>query len=145
MNLADASHPLFNASIAFLVLFALAFLVLRWGLLALCAALLFSNLTNVPAGADVGVVFRRNGVSFWGSRWRSPDGRFTRRSAAASFGRATSWGRFDRTGAATVRGRAYFRYGAVFGFAAFHFGASVLSAIRYTPSATVRSTFAMFS
>ena len=30
------------------MLFGLAFLVLRWGLLALCAALLFSNLTNVP-------------------------------------------------------------------------------------------------
>jgi hypothetical protein len=47
-DLADSGHPLFNASISFLVLFALAFLVLRWGLLPLCAALLFLNLTNVP-------------------------------------------------------------------------------------------------
>ena len=46
-NLAE-SHPLFNAPMAFLVLFALAFLVLRWGLLALCVALLFSNVANVP-------------------------------------------------------------------------------------------------
>jgi serine/threonine-protein kinase len=49
-DLADSGHPLFNASISFLVLFALAFLVLRWGLLPLCAALLFLNLTNVPGG-----------------------------------------------------------------------------------------------
>jgi hypothetical protein len=48
LNLAESGHPLFNASISFLVLFALAFLVLRWGLLALCAAMLFSNATNVP-------------------------------------------------------------------------------------------------
>jgi serine/threonine-protein kinase len=52
LNLAESGHPLFNASISFLVLFALAFLVLRWGLLALCAAMLFSNATNVP-GARV--------------------------------------------------------------------------------------------
>jgi serine/threonine-protein kinase len=42
------SHPLFNMSIGFLVLFSLAFLVLRWGLLPLCAALLFANVANVP-------------------------------------------------------------------------------------------------
>jgi serine/threonine-protein kinase len=44
------SHPLFNASIAVVVLFALAFLVLRWGLLALCTAILFLSATNVPLG-----------------------------------------------------------------------------------------------
>ena len=43
------SHPLFNASVGFLALLALAFLVLRWGLLSLCAALLFSDVVgNVP-------------------------------------------------------------------------------------------------
>jgi serine/threonine-protein kinase len=47
-NLAEQSHPLFNTSISFLVLFAMAFLVLRWGLLPLCAALLFLNAANVP-------------------------------------------------------------------------------------------------
>jgi hypothetical protein len=42
-------HPLFNMSVAFLMLSAMAFLVLRWGLLSLCAALLFSNVAaNVP-------------------------------------------------------------------------------------------------
>ena len=46
-NLAE-SHPLFNLSISFLVLFAMAFLVLRWGLLPLCAALFFLNLANMP-------------------------------------------------------------------------------------------------
>src|SRR5262245_7485797 len=48
LNLAEAGHPLFNASVSFLVLFGMAFVVLRWGLLALCAAMLFSSLTKVP-------------------------------------------------------------------------------------------------
>ena len=47
MNLADSSHPFFNATISFLVLFSLAFLVLRWGLLSLCAEVLFTNLIYV--------------------------------------------------------------------------------------------------
>jgi hypothetical protein len=42
------SHPFFNMSVAFLLLFGLAFLVLRWGLLSLCAAILFNEVTNVP-------------------------------------------------------------------------------------------------
>jgi hypothetical protein len=52
LNLAGASHPIFNATIAFVFLLSLAFLVLRWGLLALCAAMFFSNLTNIPAGGS---------------------------------------------------------------------------------------------
>lgn len=41
-------HLLFNASISFLILSAMAFLVLRWGLLSLCTALLFANAADVP-------------------------------------------------------------------------------------------------
>lgn len=48
LDLPSSGHPWFNASISFLVLFAMAFVVLRWGLLALCATLLFSNLAQVP-------------------------------------------------------------------------------------------------
>ena len=43
------------------------------------------------------------------------------------------------------RPRSDFRYGAVLGLAAFHFGGSALSAMRYTARATARSTLAMFS
>jgi len=50
LNLAESGHPWFNASISFLVLFGLAFLVLRWGLLAFSSAMLFSNATNLPEG-----------------------------------------------------------------------------------------------
>ena len=42
------SHPIFNTSVSFLVLFALAFLVLQWGLLPLGTAVLFLELSNVP-------------------------------------------------------------------------------------------------
>ena len=42
------SHPFFNVSVDFLLLFGLAFLVLRWGLLSLCAAILFNEVANVP-------------------------------------------------------------------------------------------------
>jgi serine/threonine-protein kinase len=49
MSLADPSHPWFNFAGAFIVFFGLAFLVLRWGLLALCAEMLFNNLVYVPA------------------------------------------------------------------------------------------------
>jgi serine/threonine-protein kinase len=48
LDLASAGHPLFNASISFLVFFGFAFVVLRWGLLALCVTLLFSSATYVP-------------------------------------------------------------------------------------------------
>jgi len=48
LNLAESGHPIFNTFISFLVLFALAFLVLRWGLLSSAVALLFMNATNVP-------------------------------------------------------------------------------------------------
>ncbi|HEY2015262.1 MAG TPA: hypothetical protein VGH38_17250 [Bryobacteraceae bacterium] len=58
LNLGNASHPLFNASISFPVLFGWAFVVLRWGLPALGATLLLTNLTNVPPPRDIGLVFR---------------------------------------------------------------------------------------
>jgi hypothetical protein len=48
LDLAGSGHPLFNASISFLLFFIMAFLVLRWGLLTLCAAMLFSDLTSLP-------------------------------------------------------------------------------------------------
>ena len=48
LDLTGSSHPLFNAAISFLVLFAFAFLVLRFGLLALCAAVLFNSVINLP-------------------------------------------------------------------------------------------------
>lgn len=50
INLAESGHPLFNAMISFIVLFSFAFLMLRWGLLALCTALLFLNMANLPGG-----------------------------------------------------------------------------------------------
>jgi serine/threonine-protein kinase len=48
LNLSESGHPYFNAAISLIVLFSLAFLVLRWGLLALCVALLFSTVGNAP-------------------------------------------------------------------------------------------------
>jgi serine/threonine-protein kinase len=48
-NLADGSHPYFNTIVSFAVLFTLAVLVLRWGILTLCTTLLFLNLVNVPS------------------------------------------------------------------------------------------------
>ncbi len=48
VNLSDGSHPWFNTAVAFAALFALAFVVLRWGLLAMSAMLLFTNASNVP-------------------------------------------------------------------------------------------------
>jgi len=48
LELTGSSHPLFNATISFLVLSAFAFLVLRFGLLALCAAVLFNSVINFP-------------------------------------------------------------------------------------------------
>ena len=73
-------HPFFNASISFPVLFALAFLVLRWGLLALCAAT-FLNGTNVPgARCRRGISAGRR--SYFSRRWRSRCGRSIRRWAA---------------------------------------------------------------
>jgi serine/threonine-protein kinase len=49
MSLADPSHPWFNFGGAFIVFFGLAFLVLRWGLLALCVEMTFGTLIYVPA------------------------------------------------------------------------------------------------
>jgi general stress protein CsbA len=51
LNLGDVGHPYFNMAISFFVLLAWSFLVLRWGLLALCASVLFANAVNVPAGS----------------------------------------------------------------------------------------------
>ena len=49
LNLSTANHPLLTFGIAFVVFFGLAFLVLRWGLLALAVANLIANATAVPA------------------------------------------------------------------------------------------------
>ena len=48
LSLADASHPLFNTSIDFVVLLGMAIVMLRWGLLAYCSLLLFTMLSTVP-------------------------------------------------------------------------------------------------
>ena len=42
------AHPFVDTSVSFLVLLGFAFVLLRWGLLALSATVFFANLTNVP-------------------------------------------------------------------------------------------------
>jgi len=48
LSLADKSHPLFSASLDFVVLLGMAFVMLRWGLLAYCSMLFFIILSNSP-------------------------------------------------------------------------------------------------
>jgi serine/threonine-protein kinase len=49
LSLLDSGHPVFRASINFIVFIGLAFIVLRWGLLALGISLLFLSVSEVPA------------------------------------------------------------------------------------------------
>ncbi len=49
LSLLDSGHPVFRASINFIVFIGLAFVVLRWGLLALGISLLFLSVSEVPA------------------------------------------------------------------------------------------------
>jgi len=52
LNLGSASHPLLNAATSFLVLGGFAFVVLRWGILALAITLLVTNVVgNAPITA----------------------------------------------------------------------------------------------
>jgi hypothetical protein len=47
LSLADGSHPLFNTALDFVVLLGMAFVMLRWGLLAYCSLMLFIMLSTV--------------------------------------------------------------------------------------------------
>lgn len=46
-----ADHPLFSVSISFVVLFGLAVLLLRWGLLAMVVTMLLGNVSSIPVGS----------------------------------------------------------------------------------------------
>jgi len=48
-NLAASTHPWFSTSVAFVILFAMAVVLLRWGLLAMAVMMFFGNITNIPA------------------------------------------------------------------------------------------------
>ena len=48
-NLANSTHPWFSTAVAFVILFGIGAVVLRWGLLAAAVMLFFGNITNIPA------------------------------------------------------------------------------------------------
>jgi hypothetical protein len=55
LNLVSGPHPKLDAGVSFVVLFGFAFLVLRWGLLALATTLLVGGVARVPLAAQTSV------------------------------------------------------------------------------------------
>ena len=55
LNLVSGPHPKLDAAVSFVVLFGFAFLILRWGLLALATTLLVGGVARVPIAGDTSV------------------------------------------------------------------------------------------
>jgi predicted Ser/Thr protein kinase len=51
-NIESAAHPWFSTSVAFVILFGMGVVVLRWGLLAAAVMLFFANISNIPAAVS---------------------------------------------------------------------------------------------
>jgi predicted Ser/Thr protein kinase len=51
-NLGNTTHPWFSTAVAFVILFGMGAVVLRWGLLAAAVMMFFGNITNIPAAVS---------------------------------------------------------------------------------------------
>jgi predicted Ser/Thr protein kinase len=56
-NLGNATHPWFSTAVAFVILFGVGVVVLRWGLLAATVMMFFGTVMNIPAAVPSGWYF----------------------------------------------------------------------------------------